>query len=55
METHQYDDLLEQLDALIETMDEHEGELYVAIEIAHHLRDTIVQVGCDTPEDGEAE
>lgn len=55
MELHQYDDLLEQLDALIEAMSEHEGELYVAIEIAHELRDTIVQVGAESPEEDEAE
>lgn len=55
MELHQYEDLLEQLDTLIEAMSEHEGELYIAIEVAHHLRDEIVQVGSESSEKNEEE
>jgi len=55
MEQHQYDNLLDQLDALIEALSEHEGELYIALEVAHHLRDEIAQVGVESPEDEETE
>ena len=51
METQQHDLLLEQVDALIETMSEFENELYVAIEVAHQLRDEILQVELDTSTD----
>jgi hypothetical protein len=53
MELHQYEELLEQIDALIESLNEHEGELYVAVEIAHHLRDEVVQVEPEASEDDE--
>ena len=53
MELHQYETLLEQVDALIEAMSEHEDELYVAMEVAHHLRDVIVQVEPEEPTDTE--
>jgi len=53
MELHQYENLLDQLDVLIEAMSEHESELYVAIELAHHLRDEVSQVEPEEAEDNE--
>lgn len=53
MELHQYENILEQLDTLIDAMSEHENELYIAIEIAHQLRDEIVQVEPTENEDDE--
>lgn len=53
MEQHQYDNLLEQLDTLIDLMLEHEGELYLVLETAHQLRDELVQVEPEEPTDNE--
>jgi len=42
MTRHQHETLVEQADALISAMTEHESELYVSIEQAHQMRDELV-------------
>jgi hypothetical protein len=41
MQQHQYETLLEQADAFIELLTEHEDELYVTLELAHQMRDEL--------------
>jgi hypothetical protein len=53
MERHEYENLLEQLDVLIEAMDEHDQLLYIALEVAHQLRDEIIQVEPEEPAEDE--
>ena len=43
MVSYTAEDILERVDELISLLEEHEIELYVAVELAHQLRDEIVQ------------
>jgi predicted DNA-binding protein len=43
MELYSSDDLLENVNSIIEYLVEHEDDFYVALEVAHQLRDEIIQ------------
>lgn len=44
MEITSHDDLVEHVNELIDFLSEHEDVFYVALEVAHQLRDEIVQI-----------
>ncbi len=48
------DEILEQIDDLIDTLSNYENEMYIAIEVAHHLRDEVSQAEPE-PDDEEDE
>ena len=53
MEQHQYEEIVEHLNNLLDAMNEHENELYIAIEIAHQLRDVIAQADPTSTDENE--
>lgn len=44
MEQYIIDDILDRIDELLEILNEYEDAFYVAIEVAHQLRDEVTQV-----------
>jgi predicted DNA-binding protein len=44
MEILSRDDLIEHVNELIDYLSEHEDAFYVALDVAHQLRDEIIQV-----------
>ena len=44
MEILTHDDLVEHVNELIDYLSEHEDTFYVALDVAHQLRDEIVQI-----------
>lgn len=51
MEIHSYDDLVEHANELIDYLSEHENVFYVALDVAHQLRDEIIQITTDDSTD----
>jgi hypothetical protein len=51
MDINSNEDLLEHVNTLIDFLSEHEDVFYVPLEVAHQLRDEIVQVISKDPMD----